>query len=261
MYCSSCEAATFSGAAVFCIKCGTRLSKVPASHQRTARIARVFPPAVPIQPIQLTVRFPKIVGLALLQSFLFSPPGLLYATIKGCLVMIAVEFFGGIFIFFAMVAAGRGGDAASAAFLGALALLWLFALACNVVCVVSSMVAAQSYNREIPFNVSAGVVDELELDRLNRRTLSRRNSALHQTALAPRTASLHGDGRPSGLPPVTVAVLAACSFRLLAPRPAASEVPSARTAANLAPAAPPPAATRRWSKGHSTRFWTTRRST
>jgi hypothetical protein len=110
---------------------------------------------VQIQPIQVTVRLPKSVGIALLLTLLFGPLGLLYATVKGGLLMLAVEFFGGILLFLSVVAAGSKGvpNAAGAAIVGGLALFWLFAFGIQVVCAVWAVVAAQSYNREIQFNM------------------------------------------------------------------------------------------------------------
>jgi hypothetical protein len=155
-YCSSCGAATFSGSATFCTKCGSGLGQVPASQQRTVPITRPRPSApAPIQPIQVTVRLPKSVGVALLLALLFGPFGLLYATVKGGLIMLAVEFFGGILLFLSVVAAGSTGslNAPGAAIVGGLALLWLFAFGIQIVCAVWAVMAAQSYNREILFSM------------------------------------------------------------------------------------------------------------
>jgi hypothetical protein len=86
---------------------------------------------------------------------LFGPFGLLYATVKGGLIMLAVEFFGGILLFLSVVAAGSTGslNAPGAAIVGGLALLWLFAFGIQIVCAVWAVMAAQSYNREILFSM------------------------------------------------------------------------------------------------------------
>jgi hypothetical protein len=88
-------------------------------------------------------------------TLLFGPLVLLYTTIKGGVIMTAVDFFFGVLIFATMVAASNKGDPnkAGAAFLGGLALIWLFALGCHIASVVWAVPAAQSYNREIQLSI------------------------------------------------------------------------------------------------------------
>jgi hypothetical protein len=135
-YCSSCGASTYGTSAAFCTKCGSQLRQVPAPQQPTAPIR--YAPAQPATPFHVVVRLPKSVGVALVLSFLFGPLGLLYATIKGGLIMLVVEFLGGLLIFSAIVRAGRLPDPAAGAHavVGGLVLLYLFACLVQAICVI-----------------------------------------------------------------------------------------------------------------------------
>lgn len=153
-YCSACGASAYGTSAAYCTKCGSRLRQFPApAHQQpTAPIP--YASGQPATPFHVVVRLPKSVGAALVLSFLLGPLGLLYASIKGGLIMLAVDFLGGLLIFSAIVQAGRSaGPNAGGEILGGLVLLYLFACVIQVVCVVWAVVAARSYNREIQVQV------------------------------------------------------------------------------------------------------------
>lgn len=111
-FCMKCGA-ELEPDAVFCSSCGTKQDKGEAAGTvaaNTPSMAPVVPMVTPPpqgfppqpqgyqqqpmysqpQPQMIIAQSPKSMGLALILSFLFGPLGLLYATVKGGLIMICV---------------------------------------------------------------------------------------------------------------------------------------------------------------------------
>ena len=111
-FCMKCGA-ELEPDAVFCSSCGAKQDKGEAAGNVAAN-KLPMPPVVPMvtpppqgfsaqpqgypqqpmysqpQPQMIIAQSPKSMGLALILSFLFGPLGLLYATVKGGLIMICV---------------------------------------------------------------------------------------------------------------------------------------------------------------------------
>jgi hypothetical protein len=84
-------------------------------------------------------------------ALLFGPLGLLYATIKGGLIMLALDV--AVPVVFLGAAFAADPAIAGQVFLGSVALIWGFLSISNVVCVVWAILAAQSYNRDLGSHV------------------------------------------------------------------------------------------------------------
>jgi len=87
-FCSRCGTSNGSGAG-FCNACGAPLAQVlPPAPQAWNQ-----PPVVQVVQPYVVVRAPKSVGIAILLSVFFGPLGMLYSTVPGALIMLAVSVF------------------------------------------------------------------------------------------------------------------------------------------------------------------------
>jgi len=83
-FCYRCGA-SYDAASRFCKICGAPIAGV------TVLPSQPMVPAIPIAPVVYVVQR-KSVGVAILLTFLFGPLGMLYSTVSGALIMIAVSF-------------------------------------------------------------------------------------------------------------------------------------------------------------------------
>lgn len=108
-YCGSCGS-EFPEGARFCVQCGQARPGVTTTGSDVSAGATAMPPvpaagpapptqaAMPEQP-QVIVTSTKSVGVAVLLAVLFGPLGMLYATVPGALIMVAVAIVVGALTF------------------------------------------------------------------------------------------------------------------------------------------------------------------
>lgn len=116
-FCTQCGSSNLDGAR-FCGSCGTSLPVQPVAY-----VVPPVQPVIPVAPAYVVVRAPKSVGVAILLTVFFGPLGMLYSTVPGALVMMAVS------ILLAIVTAGLS-----------VFLTW-------PICVIWGAMAADAYNK------------------------------------------------------------------------------------------------------------------
>ena len=102
MICKHCGTSIAQGSA-FCPSCG----KPQGAAVQQPQVIGVQPMVVGVQPM-VVVQQPKSLGLAIALTIFFGPLGLLYATVKGGLIMIMVAL--GSLIVFLISIAGATAD-------------------------------------------------------------------------------------------------------------------------------------------------------